>query len=328
MVEFALRNGRVVDGTRAPARSADVLVRDGVIVEVGPLPETHGRQDIDLSGLVLSPGFVDPHTHYDAQVFWDRDLTPSSWHGVTTAVMGNCGFGVAPTRPEHREIVLRTLERVEGMPIEALRLGLPWVFETYPEYLDAVDALPKRVHVASLIGHTPIRHFVMGDAATEREATIEEIRDMRAVVEGALAAGAVGLSTSKSPTHRGAGNKPVPSRLATIDEIVGLALALRGAGYGVLEATYGPGLFVEEFADLARRTGRPVTWAAVLAQRGDPSWARSIVARTRELGGDVFPQMACRPVVFQLRLDDPTSLSGLESFKELRELDEAERRAR
>ena len=130
MVEFALRNARVVDGTRAPARSADVLVRDGVIVEVGPLPETHGRQDIDLSGLVLSPGFVDPHTHYDAQVFWDRDLTPSSWHGVTTAVMGNCGFGVAPTRPEHREIVLRTLERVEGMPIEALRLGLPWVFET------------------------------------------------------------------------------------------------------------------------------------------------------------------------------------------------------
>jgi N-acyl-D-aspartate/D-glutamate deacylase len=236
VLDVIITGGSVIDGMGSPARNADLGVRDRRIVtiaEPGEITESATRH-IDARGFIVAPGFVDPHTHYDAQVFWDRDLTPSSWHGVTTAVMGNCGFGVAPTRPEHREIVLRTLERVEGMPIEALRLGLPWVFETYPEYLDAVDALPKRVHVASLIGHTPIRHFVMGDAATEREATIEEIRDMRAVVEGALAAGAVGLSTSKSPTHRGAGNKPVPSRLATIDEIVGLALALRGAGYGVL----------------------------------------------------------------------------------------------
>lgn len=328
MGEMVLRDALVVDGTRAPGRTADVLVRDGVIAEVGDVGAIEGRDEVGLRGLVLAPGFVDPHTHYDAQVFWDRDLTPSSWHGVTTVVMGNCGFGVAPTRPEHREIVLQTLERVEGMPIEVLRLGLPWVFETYPEYLDAVDALPKRVHVASLVGHTPIRHFVMGDAATKREATTDEIRAMRALVEGAIEAGAVGLSTSKSPTHRGAGNKPVPSRLAAMSEIVELALAMGTARYGVLEATYGPGLFVDEFADLARRTGRPVTWAAVLAQRADPSWASSIVARTRELGGDVFPQMACRPVVFQLRLDDPTSLTGLESFKELRKLDVAKRRAR
>ena len=162
---MVLRGALVVDGTRAPVRSADVLLRDETIAEVGVVPAAVGRDEVDLRGLVLAPGFIDPHTHYDAQVFWDRDLTPSSWHGVTTAIMGNCGFGVAPTRPEHRETVLQTLERVEGMPLEALRLGLPWVFETYPEYLDAVDALPKRMHVASLIGHTPIRHFVMGDAA-------------------------------------------------------------------------------------------------------------------------------------------------------------------
>jgi N-acyl-D-aspartate/D-glutamate deacylase len=326
MADRVLRNGVVIDGSGAAGRRADVLVRDGRIEAVGHVATEQDVPAVDLDGLVLAPGFIDPHTHYDAQVFWDRDLTPSSWHGVTTVVMGNCGFGVAPTRVDHREILLQTLERVEGMPIDALRQGLPWRFETYPEYLDAVDACPKRINVASLVGHTPIRHYVMGDAATARTATGDEVRDMQRIVEEAMAVGAIGFSTSKSPTHRGAFNQPVPSRAAGLDEITALAMVLHAAGGGVIEATYGPELFVDEFAALAHRTGRPVTWAAVLGQRGDPTWASSIVARTMALGGPVFPQIACRPVVFQLRLDDPTSLTGLDAFKELRAGTEVERR--
>ena len=148
-----LRGARVVDGTGAPAARADVAISDGRIVGIGADLDCE-LDEVDLSGLVLTPGFIDPHTHYDAQLFWDPDLTPSSWHGVTTVVTGNCGFTVAPTRPAHRDVIIRTLENVEGMTVETLVAGMPWTFETFPEYLRAVDALPKRLNVACLIGHT------------------------------------------------------------------------------------------------------------------------------------------------------------------------------
>ena len=172
MQDIILRNASVCDGTGADARPGDVALRGGRIASIerpGAATAARGTREIDATGLVAAPGFVDVHTHDDCQLLWDPTASPSSWHGVTSIVMGNCGFTIAPCRPADRETVMRLLLYVEGMPIEALRLGLPWVFETYPEYLDAVDALPKRVHVASLIGHTPIRHFVMGDAATERQ---------------------------------------------------------------------------------------------------------------------------------------------------------------
>src|SRR6476660_8890579 len=157
-----LRGASVVDGTGAPARAADVVV------------------DGDRIAAVLAPGFVDIHTHYDAQITWDPDFTPSSWHGVTTVVMGNCGFGIAPTRPEHRPVIARTLENVEGMSVEALTEGIDWDFETFPEYLDAVERKPKRLNVGALLGHTPLRLYVMGDEATERAATDDEVARMKA----------------------------------------------------------------------------------------------------------------------------------------------------
>jgi N-acyl-D-amino-acid deacylase len=314
-----LRGASLVDGTGAPARSADVVVRSGRVTAVGDLSPSQRRdlEVVDLSGLVLSPGFIDPHTHYDAQVLWDPDLTPSSWHGVTTVITGNCGFGVAPTRPRDRTTVMRLLENVEGMPFDALEEGIDWTFQTFPEYLDRVEALPLRINLGALVGHTPIRFYVLGDDATEREASADEVAQMRAIVAEAIAAGAVGLSTSRSHSHIGAYGKPVPSRAAALSEIWELAGALRDAGAGTIEATWGPDLFVDEFAQLAADTGRPVSWAAIMTQTKDPGYAPTVAARTHELGGDVHPQISCRPIVVQLTLADPAPFANVPAFEEI-----------
>src|SRR5438270_2706722 len=261
-MDLVLRNGSLVDGTGSPAQRVDVGIENGRIAAVGDVA-ANGARDVDLDGLVLAPGFVDIHTHYDAQVLWDRDLTPSCWHGVTTVVMGNCGFGIAPTRPEHRSTIARTLENVEGMSVEALEAGIPWTFESFPEYLDAVEASPTRLNVAAMIGHTPLRLYVLGDEAVERAATDEEVETMRALVIEALRAGAAGLAASKSPTHSGAGGKPVPSRLAEPAEILRIAQALQETGRGVMQATPGPGLFIDEFAALSKDLERPISWTAL-----------------------------------------------------------------
>src|SRR3989440_4150310 len=267
-MDVVLRRAQVIDGTGSAARSADVGIDDGRIAAVGQVA-TNGAQQVDLDGLVLAPGLVDIHTHYDAQVLWDRDLTPSCWHGVTSVVMGNCGFGIAPTRAEHRSMIARTLENVEGMSVEALEAGIPWTFETFPEYLDAVAAAPTRLNVAAMIGHTPLRLYVLGDEATERPAKDEEVDRMRAIVAEALAAGALGFATSRSPTHAGAGGRPVPSRLAEVDEVFRIADALREAGKGLVQVTPGPGLFLDEFASLSNDLGLPVTWTALLTGFGE-----------------------------------------------------------
>ena len=315
-MDLVLRNGHVVDGTGTPARGADVGVEDGRIAAVGEVT-ANGATVVDLDGLTLAPGFVDIHTHYDAQVLWDRDLTPSCWHGVTTVVMGNCGFGIAPTRPEHRSTIARTLENVEGMSVEALEAGIPWTFETFPQYLDAVAAAPTRLNVAAMIGHTPLRLYVLGDEATERPAKDEEVDRMRAIVAEALAAGALGFATSKSPTHAGAGGKPVPSRLAETDEVYRIAEALKEAGRGIMQITPGAGLFINEFATLSNNTGRTVSWTALLTGIGEPGTAVQLLDATAKAGGDVWPQIACRPLVMQLTFEDPFAFASLDAFKEV-----------
>src|SRR5207302_6676729 len=176
-MDLVLRNARLVDGSGGPAGAAAVGVAGGRIATVGDVPNG-GAGEVDLDGLTLAPGFVDIHTHYDAQVLWDPDLTPSSWHGVTTVVMGNCGFGIAPTRPAGRETIARTLENVEGMSVEALFAGIPWTFETFPEYLDAVERAGPKLNVAVMLGHTPLRLYVLGEAAAERHGTSAEIEAM------------------------------------------------------------------------------------------------------------------------------------------------------
>ena len=261
-----LRGATVVDGTGGPRQNCDVEVIDGRIVAVGRIESAAGAEEIDLSGLVLSPGFVDIHTHFDAQVFWDRDLTPSSWHGVTTVVQGNCGFGVAPARPEDRQLIMETLELVEGMRVPTLQSGIEWGFETFPQYLDAVRNLPKRINVAAFVPHSMVRLYVMGaEAAFSRAATDEELSEICRLVADALQAGAIGISTSQAPSHQGPQGRPVPSRFADKREVRALVETLaKNRSDGIIEITYGPLLEIEEVARLSAEYGVRITWGSVI----------------------------------------------------------------
>jgi N-acyl-D-amino-acid deacylase len=317
--DLLVRGGTLVDGTGAPRVRGDVAVRSGRIAALGDVRGTADRT-IDAEGAVVAPGFVDPHTHYDAQVFWDRMLTISPWHGVTTVVMGNCGFGVAPTRAAHRDLVLRTLESVEGMSLDALRAGLgdAWPFETFPEFLRAIERRGTAINVGALVGHTPVRLWAMGEAAAEREATDDEIAAMRAVVADALAAGALGFATSKAPTHVGFAGRPVPSRLATLAEIETLAGCLGESEHGVLQATLGPGLFLDEFAAIQRRTRKPVSWTALLGGMLGPDGHRPVLERSAALqaeGVTVVPQVSCRPLMVEFHMAAPFPLESISAFK-------------
>src|SRR5438105_10854846 len=186
--DVVIKGGTVVDGTGAPGRRADVAISGGVITEIGD--NLDGRRTLDATGQIVAPGFVDIHTHYDAQVFWDPALSPSCWHGVTSVVAGNCGFSIAPVRPEHRELLVRTLQHVEDMSPETLFAGVPWdEFETFPQYLDSIEARGTLINFACYVGHTAVRIFVMGEAGSERAATGDETRGMQQVIAHAMAAG-------------------------------------------------------------------------------------------------------------------------------------------
>ncbi|CAI7975974.1 N-acyl-D-amino-acid deacylase [Frankia sp. Hr75.2] len=316
-MDLLLRHASLIDGTGAPARAAEVAVSGGRVVAVGApgeLTPTPDCEVVDLEGLTLAPGFIDVHTHYDAQILWDGDLTPSSWHGVTSVIMGNCGFGVAPTRPEHRDIIMRLLENVEGMSLSALDAGISWSFETFPEYLSALDQRPKRLNVGAFIGHSPLRAFVVG--GEERPATPAELERMREIVREALEAGAIGFSTSRQPAHQGAYGRPVPSRFAEVDEVYSMVSVLSELGRGVVQVSIGPGLFIDQFSELATRFGVPVTWTALVARADKPGAAMRTVERGGALPGEVYPQIACRPIVMQITMDDPVPLAEIDEWKE------------
>ena len=327
-MDLLLRQALLIDGTGAPGRPADVAVTGDRITAVAPpgsLAAGPRTEVVDLDGLVLAPGFIDIHTHYDAQILWDSDLTPSSWHGVTSVIMGNCGFGVAPTRPEHRDIIVRTLENVEGMSMEALNAGIDWSFETFPQYLSSLDQRAKRLNVGAFCGHTPLRLFVLG--GEERAATAAEVALMGRLLREALDAGAIGFSTSRQPAHQGAYGRPVPSRFAEIDEVDAMAAVLGAAGKGVMQISIGPGLFVNEFSGLAVRYGIPVTWTALVTRADKPGAALRTVSRAGSLPGEVYPQIACRPIVMQITMTDPTPLAAIDEWKEVLALPRSSRAA-
>src|SRR5437870_4663579 len=256
--DIVVRGGTVFDGSGAPGRAADVAIERGVIREIGP--RLRGERELDASGCAVSPGFIDIHTHYDAQVFWDPALRPSSFHGVTTVVAGNCGFTIAPTRPEHHDVIVRTLENVEDMDPATLAAGVTWEFETFPEYLEAVRRRGTVLNFIAYIGHSALRLYVMGDAAYERAATAEEIDRMCSLVTEAIDAGAAGFSTSFAYTHRGMDGKPVPSRFAERDEVEALFLAAGRTGKGVVLATAGEQCSYADMYEWQARIGRPFTY--------------------------------------------------------------------
>ncbi|MDH3683407.1 MAG: amidohydrolase family protein [Acidimicrobiia bacterium] len=314
--DLKIVGGTIVDGTGAARRPGDVGVSDGRIVALGDAP-AEASETIDAAGRIVSPGFVDIHTHYDAQILWDPLVSCSPWHGVTTIVMGNCGFSVAPTRPEHRDLIMRTLENVEGMSVEALRAGLgEWPFETFPEYLDALDAGGCAVNMAAMIGHTALRMYVMGEESTERAATDDEIAAQRRLVAEALEAGALGFATSRAATHVGYGGRPVPSRLAETAEIIEIAQALEGGG--VMQATVGKGLSHDEFATIAESTGANVSWTALLAGARGPGSHRKELERAAAIaqrGLPVYPQVAVQPIQFEMSWKAPFIYEAMKCFQ-------------
>jgi len=306
MLDLIIRGAQICDGTGAPCQSGDIGIAGSRIAVLGRV-DGAARRELHADGLVAAPGFIDVHTHYDCQVSWDPALTPSSWHGVTSVVMGNCGFSIAPCRPAHRELLMEMLLYVEGMPTEALRAGIRWEWETFPEYLDALERWRPALNVAAFVGHSAVRYFVMGDAAVERAASADELARMQDVVRLAMRAGAVGFSTSESPTHFFGSGVPVPSRVAPRDEIVALSRVLAEVGRGIVEVAplHLIGGTDDKLADqsfyieVARAARRPVTWAPLLANPFDPSGALQIIessAAAQRAGDAVYPQVGCRPL--------------------------------
>jgi N-acyl-D-aspartate/D-glutamate deacylase len=220
MLDHLIRGASIVDGTGAPAKSGDVGIRDGKIVSIGKVDEA-AKETTDAGGLVLTPGFIDPHTHYDAQLWWDPYATPSNVHGVTSVLAGNCGFTLAPTKPADVEYITSMLSKVEGMSLAALRAGIDWKWETFGEFLDGLDG-GLGVNAGFLVGHCAIRHYAMGDAALERDATPDEMAAMVKVLKQSIEAGGLGFSTTRSPTHSDVENRPVASRVGPDSEVIEL----------------------------------------------------------------------------------------------------------
>src|SRR5713101_9465035 len=230
MYDLLIENARICDGTGKPSFHGSVAVKDGLIAAVGKGNGEAATKRINADGMALAPGFIDPHTHYDAQVAWDPLVTCSSWHGITTVVMGNCGVGVATVKPETRDILLHDLENVEAIPYDVMQAAIDWRWESYGEYLDVVDQGGLGINVAGLVAFTPLRHYVMGEASFERQATPDEIATMRRMLGEAMRAGAFGFSTTNTRNHVGYGGRPLACRNASQAELVGLCQALREVG--------------------------------------------------------------------------------------------------
>ncbi|HEY6533881.1 MAG TPA: D-aminoacylase [Acidimicrobiales bacterium] len=302
MFDYVITGGLVVDGTGAPGRTADVGVAGGRITSIGKLGGDSARQTFDASGLVVSPGFVDVHTHYDAQLFWDGYATPSSQHGVTTVFAGNCGFTLAPLKPRDADYTRQMMAQVEGMPLVALENGLDWQWETFGEYLAALDGRTA-VNAGFLVGHSALRRYVLGEASMERASTDEEVEEMRAVLAASIEDGALGFSTSRSRTHPDHNGDPVPSRQASEEEVLRLCdevgrhpgTTLEAIASGCIQG-FDEGE-TELFAQMSAHANRPLNWNVLgVRPKGTDAERRAKLAhqlgptrRAREIGGRVVP---------------------------------------
>ncbi len=311
-----IKNGLVVDGTGTTGYLADVLIENDRIIAMGP--DLHGDEVIDASGRVVAPGFIDIHTHYDAQAFWDPALTPSCYHGVTTVVAGNCGFSIAPTKPQDRALIANTMEKVEDMDPATLNAGIPWDFESFPEYLASIEQHGTLLNFAAYVGHTPLRIFVMGDQSVGRTATPDEVTHMAKLVTEAMEAGAAGFATSFAVTHRGADGKPIPSRWAGAEEIEALCKAVGDSGRGVIGVNGGDNLSFADCYELQPKVGAPITYTALLTtSQGTHLKAVEVHQEGLARGIDVWPQVSCRPLSFSMTMVEPFTLNTSPIFAEL-----------
>ena len=317
MHDLVIDNAVVIDGLGGPPREGGVAVAGGRIAAVGR-DLGPARERVDAGGRVLAPGIVDIHTHYDAQLTWDPFATPSTALGVTTVVIGNCGFTIAPCRPGDRDLTLRALTHVEGMSLEALRAGVRWDFETYPEYLDAMERGGVVPNVASFVGHSSVRTYVLGADATRRTATAAEVVEMRRLVLEAVRAGAIGFATSTLEQHNGEAGIPMPSRLADEAEMLALTGALGEAGRGVFMLTKGMTSTIPWLETIAAASGRPVMIAAMFVDPGDPTRVfREIgeIEAARGRGRELWAQVGCFPLGMEFTLRHPYPLEAFLAWR-------------
>ena len=335
--DLVIKNGTVIDGTGLPRYRADVAVRHGRIAAIGRIREA-AREVVDAEGRVVTPGFIDGHTHMDAQVFWDPYGTCSCWHGVTTVVMGNCGFTLAPCGKRERHLVVRNLERAEDIAAEAMDAGIDWTWTTFPEFLDRVDALPKGINYAGYVGHSALRTFAMGERAFEKESSEDELSVMERELGDAMRAGAIGFTTSRSPSHETPDRRPVASRLASWDEVRRLVGVLGEMNAGVFElagerAGGDPERLREyhvRLRDLAVESGRPITWG-LFSRREEPVLWRTYLALLEETaarGGRMFAQVHSRALTVVLSFKTNLPFDRLPAWRELRALPLDQQQAR
>lgn len=317
MHDLIIRHATIVDGTGSPAFASDLAVADGRIAAIGR-HLGQARREVDATGLVLAPGIIDGHTHYDAQVTWDPMVDPSPALGVTTVVLGNCGFTIAPCRPEDRDITMRNLTQVEGMSLDALRRGISWDFETFPQYLDMLDRRGVGPNVACFVGHSSVRTFVMREDASRRVATDAEIERMAAIVAEALRAGAIGFSSTTNESHNGEGGIPMPSRLADDREMLAIMGAMKAAGRGVFMTTKGAITPISKIEEYVAAAGRPALISGFLYNKMNPDRASNFlaeIAAARGRGRRMHGEVSCCPLTMDFSFRSAYILEGYAAWK-------------
>ena len=318
MYDLKIKNARIVDGTGLKAFQGDIGVIDDIIVERGKSLGS-AKECYDAEGLVLCPGFIDVHTHYDAQLTWDATASPSLDLGVTTAIIGNCGFTIAPCKPEHRELNIKNLTKVEGMPYNTLKKGVDWNYESYHEYLSLLESKNLALNICSYIGHSALRIWTMGEEAMQRKAREDEIIKMEKIVSDAMRSGAIGFATSTFEGHNGTNGIPMPSRFASKEEISRLIKAMAIDGRGIFMLTKSNDTEIKDIIKLLGNVNRPAMVAALLDNPMKKSWAYNVledITKSQNKGYEIWGQVSCRPLTMEFTMNEPYMLEGLAAWKD------------
>ena len=332
MYDLVIRGGTVVDGTGTSKTNADIAVKDGIIVEIGKI-SGRTQSSIDATDLIVAPGFVDPHTHYDAQICWDDLTSPSCWHGVTSVMMGNCGVGLAPCRPKDREVASWDLVNVEAIPFEVLKKGVTWDWETFPEYMSAAENRGSALNLGFSCALTPFRHYVLGDESMERAATEAETQTIANLLKDSMLAGAFGFTTTNAGQHVGYQGRPLACRLADNKELLAYCEVLKELNRGTIEVALTNDVSrvsasERELLDLLlTASGRPVTWLALLNRDDDEHATQNTLTEVSDLiarGG--IPQSTCRPFIIQIDLRTPFIFANMECWNPVLNRDVAEQK--